>query len=176
MSTISNFLGRTNPAMSFQIPWPYSPWDESVKPRIELTVKRVPQAVQNNIIFDARAAMKREGIEPPNHVPQYVTVVVKDEHGNDVEERQMTPEWLAYYGEFNLKMAYAFYDQAKNHFAGWKSLEDSKELPPFSQAAMAELVSYMTIAERQGLGLAYQAAEARDAKKNEAPKTSATGS
>lgn len=148
--------------MQFAVQWPLG--DD---PAIEFTVKRIPQAIDNNAIFEARAAMKREGIEPPNDVPMYETV-------DDVE--QLTAPWSEYLAEFNAKKAYYLIEQAKQHFVGWKAIKEGIELPPFSQAVFAEFVAQMNISERQMLGLGYVIAEAEDDKKKGTSTSSAQDS
>lgn len=144
--------------MQFQVRWPLGD-----APEIEFTVKRIPPAVMNNVVFEARGALKREGVEPPAAPFQNT-------------DQELSDEWQAYVREFNAKKAYYLFDQAKNHFVAWKALKDGVELPPFSQAALVELVSYMTIDEKQALGFGYLLAELEDEKKSEPPKTSETAS
>lgn len=127
--------------MQFVIPFPV------VNPEIELTVKRMPEAVKNNARIDARGTLKRAGVLRPT-----VSMFVDDPDAED--GKRLHPEWEEYNREFNAWFAYHLADQGRDLFTGWKAL-DGGEIAPFSKAAFADFVAGLDLEEKQMLGFSY---------------------
>lgn len=142
MSILKRFRDRKNGAMQFTVPLP-----AVENPEIELTVKRMSQAIRNNATIDARGTMRRLGISKP-----IVPMFVDDPEAKN--GKRLHPEWEEYNREFNAWFAYHLVDQGRDHFTNWKAL-DGQELEKFSKGSFTDFVSFLDIDEKQTLGFSY---------------------